>query len=163
MRTHAFVCAVMAASLTSFVHAEAQQGFKLSTGVYVDEGDPMLGVAYEIPIDSKFALIPGMEYVFVDNGDLMTFNLDSRFELNTPSENPMWAGIGMGAIRRKVGNFDDTDFGVNLQWGMDFDRGQNWMPYLNSKAVLSDESYFVVGFGIRFGTGSSSGTAVSAD
>jgi|GEM_PF-6566299 len=154
MKTQSLVLAGLVSVLPLCAFADNAQGFKLNTGVYVDEGDPLLGIAYEYPLSDKLAIVPGFEYVFVDNGDLYTFNVDSRFELDTNTQNPMWAGIGMGAIRREVGNFDDTDFGVNLMWGMDFDRGQNWMPYLSTKAVLSDDSYFMVGFGIRFGNSS---------
>ena len=163
MKTTTLILASLFSILPVCANAENAQGFKLNTGVYVDEGDPLLGLSYEIPINDKFAVVPGVEYVFVDRGDLYTFNLDGRFELDTNTRNPMWAGIGMGAIRREVGNFDETDFGVNLLWGMDFNRNQNWMPYLNTKAVLSDDSYFMVGFGIRFGHSGSSRSTASAD
>ena len=142
MKTTTLILASLFSILPVCANAENAQGFKLNTGVYVDEGDPLLGLSYEIPIN---------------------FNLDGRFELDTNTRNPMWAGIGMGAIRREVGNFDETDFGVNLLWGMDFNRNQNWMPYLNTKAVLSDDSYFMVGFGIRFGHSGSSRSTASAD
>ena len=92
----------------------------------------------------------------------MTFNVDSRFDLDLGTRNPMWAGVGMGAIRREIGRFDDTDYGVNLLWGMDFDRGQNWTPYLSAKTLVSDESYFAVSFGIRFGSSRSSSSSNNA-
>jgi hypothetical protein len=156
------ITAACSAGLAIPAMADPVQGFKLNTGVYIDEGDPMLGLSYEIPVDSNVAIVPGFEYIFVDRGDLTTFNVDSRFDLNTATRNPMWAGIGMAAIHREIGNFEDTDFGVNLLWGMDFDRGQNWMPYMNAKAVLSDESYLAIGFGIRFGR-SGSGRALASN
>lgn len=161
MRTHILLMACISSVVSMSALAEPVQGFKLNTGVYVDEGDPILGLAYEIPVDTNVAIVPGIEYIFVDNGDLTTFNVDSRFDLDTDSRNPIWAGIGMSAIRRDFGNFDDTDFGVNLLWGMDFDRNQNWMPYVNAKAVVSDDSYLSFGFGIRFGRSGANSAAVS--
>lgn len=139
--------------------AEPVEGFRLNTGVYVDEGDLLVGIGYEFPVADNVSIVPGAEYVFVDRGDFYSFNVDTRIELNTSGRNPMWAGVGMGALHREIGNFEETDFGVNLLWGMDFDRNQNWMPYVSTKAVLSDESYFMVSFGLRFGGGAGASSA----
>ena len=144
------------------VAAEPVPGFRLNTGVYVDEGDAMVGLSYEIPVSGNLSIVPGAEYVFVDRGDMWTFNVDSRFDLNVNTRDPMWAGIGMGAIRREIGRFEDTDYGVNLLWGMDFDRNQNWVPYVSTKAILSDNSHFAVTFGLRFGN-RQGGRSASAD
>lgn len=97
----------------------------------------------------------------MDNGKLWTLNLDTRFDLNTKTYNPVWGGIGVGVIHREIQNFRNTDYGVNLQWGMDFDQQQRWMPFISTKAVLSDKSYFMVGFGVRFGGARRSGTAAN--
>ena len=48
--------------------AEPSEGFRLNTGVYLDEGDPLIGLGYEIPVSANASIIPGAEYVFVDNG-----------------------------------------------------------------------------------------------
>ena len=162
MKHHKLLIAGVLMTASTVALAEPSEGFRLNTGVYLDEGDPLIGLGYEIPVSANASIIPGAEYVFVDNGSLMTFNVDSRFDLDVNSRNPMWAGIGMGALHREVGRFEDTDYGINLTWGMDFDRNQSWMPYLNTKVILSEESYFMVGFGIRFGRGGTAG-AVSAD
>lgn len=152
-----------AAVCCTSLYAEPDAGFRINTGVYIDEGDPLIGAAYQIPVSSNAALVPGMEYVFLDNGKLLTFNLDSRFDLNANTSNPMWAGVGVGAIRREVRNFHNTDYGVNLTWGMEFNNRLNWRPYLSTKAVLSDQSYLMVGFGFSFSAPGSRSTTAPAD
>lgn len=141
------------------VMADQESGLNLRGGAYVDEGDPLIGIDYQIPMSARFSVVPNAEYVFVDEGDLYTFNIDSRYDLNPSASNPMWVGAGVGAIHRDFGLEDDTDPTLNLLWGMDFATSEAWTPFISSKAIISDESEFAVNFGVRFGAGGSRSTA----
>jgi len=143
--------------------ADPQTGLTLRTGAYIDEGDPLLGIDYQIPMSTRLSLVPNAEYVFVDRGDLFTFNVDSRYDLNPSAPNPMWVGAGVGAIHRDVGPVDDTDPALNLLWGMDFTSDKNWTPFVSSKAILSDDSELSINFGIRFGHIGGASTAQQSD
>jgi len=158
--------ALIAAGLLStapLAGAEPQSGLNLRAGAYLDQGDPVLGIDYQIPVSPRLAIVPGAEYVFVDRGDLFTFNLDSRYDLNPSARNPMWVGAGVGAIHRDIGFVDDTDPAVNLLWGMDFNNADSWTPFVNSKAILTDNSEFSISFGIRFGQPGRRSTAQSTN
>lgn len=155
--------AVSLMTATVVARAEPAEGFKLNTGVYVDEGDPYIGLSYQVPVSPNSAIVPGFEYLFVDRGTLMTFNVDGRFDLPASTVNPMWAGVGLAALHREVGNFENTDFGVNFLWGMDFERNQNWVPFVNAKAIVSDESYLGFSFGIRFGRSGNRSNAIASN
>ena len=67
----------------------------------------------------------------------------------------VWVGGGPAIVFSEVeGPRDDqddseTDFGLNLLGGVGW-RLQSVIPYLQAKAVLSDENEFVVAFGLRF-------------
>lgn len=148
------VAALAAAGLMAtapLAAADQDAGLGLRAGAYLDEGDPLLGLAYQLPVTSRFSVIPNAEYVFVDRGDLYTINVDGRYDLNPSSQNPMWVGAGVGMIHRDIGFEDDTDPALNLLWGMDFSTNESWTPFINTKAIVSDNSEFAFTFGVRFG------------
>lgn len=152
---------IIAGTSLAAVHAVAKPGevWKLHTGITLEDVDPLLGVEYQIPVNDHFAVVPGIDYTFVAGGDRLSANVNSRFDLSTATRNAMWAGFGIGGIRRDTRFGNDTDMGINLLWGMEFDRGGNWTPYISSKAVFADDSDFVINFGFMFGRNTSTSTA----
>ncbi|MBD3649133.1 MAG: hypothetical protein HUJ31_17170, partial [Pseudomonadales bacterium] len=86
--------------------SDPRSGLNLRAGAYFDEGDPLIGIAYQSPISSRWSIIPNAEYVFVDRGDLYTLNVDTRYELNPSARNQMWVGAGAGVIHRDIGFVD---------------------------------------------------------
>lgn len=148
------VAALAAAGLLVSAPAmsDPRSGLNLRAGAYFDEGDPLVGIDYQIPVSPRWSVIPNAEYVFVEAGDLYTVNVDTRYELNPSARNQMWVGAGAGLIHRDNRFVDDSDPAVNLLWGMDFNNGESWTPFVSTKAILSDESEFAFNFGIRFGS-----------
>lgn len=141
--------------LSMNMEASGDQGAYLKGGAYLDHGDPYIGVGYTFPIDDRLTFTPNADYVFVDNGDLYSFNLDGKYEVNPSAANPMWVGAGIGLIERDVGLVDNTDAALNVKWGMDFNNASERMtPFVSTKAAFSDNSEFAVSVGVRFGTSS---------
>jgi hypothetical protein len=147
------------------VFADGKEGFILQAGTYFDIGEPFIGAGYQFPLNPRLSFVPNAEYVFVNNGDLYTVNLDSRYALNPAASNPMWVGAGIGMIRREAGPFNDTDSALNLMWGINFDSYTgnlgNFTPFISTRAILSDDSEVGLSFGIRFGGSQQTGSTPS--
>ena len=124
----------------------------LRLGVYTDASEAFVGGGLLIRLDdSQWFMNPNVEYVFVDEGDLITINADFHYDLVTEGSTDVWLGGGPALILRDDDRgHDDTEFGVNLLAGVGFLRSSAVRPYLQGKLILSDESEGVFAFGIRF-------------
>jgi hypothetical protein len=124
----------------------------LRLGVYTDASEAFLGGGLLIRLDdSQWFFNPNVEYVFVDDGDLVTFNFDFHYDLASEGTTTFWLGAGpaLVLIDDDRGR-DETDFGVNLFGGVGFLSTSAVRPFLQAKLLLADETEGVVAFGIRF-------------
>ena len=138
--------------LSADAQADIHPGFR--AGAYFDAGAAFVGGEVELPFGSDWSLVPNAEYVFIDHGTEATFNFDFQYNLHTHYSVDMWAGAGPAIIyfdpeNPRLGS--NTDFGVNLFFGVGFPlRDARFMPYIQPKIILSDNSEFALAFGIRF-------------
>ncbi len=140
------------AALCSPVAAEVDVG--LRGGIYTDVGDPFLGADLLMRIlDTRWFFNPNLEYVFVDHGDLATINLDAHYDLDTNNDGfYVWLGGGPAIVFRDEGHGDDddeTDVGINLLGGIGWQL-EAFVPYLQAKALIADDSEVVLAVGVRF-------------
>ena len=124
-------------------------------GVYTDVGEPFLGVDLLMRIsDTRWFFNPNLEYVFVDHGDLATVNLDVHYDLDTDNDDLyVWLGGGPAIVfrddERHGDDEDDTDVGINLLGGIGWQL-EAFVPYLQAKALIADDSEVVLAVGVRF-------------
>ena len=118
-------------------------------GGYYSTGD-----SFYLGADVKFGLAmlyadPSIEYIFIDNGSFWTFNADAYVSLGIPVVS-VWAGGGLALLYASPDNFDSqTDVGVNLIAGVEFDFVVN--PYLMVKYIIApNDDVTVIGVGLRF-------------
>jgi hypothetical protein len=127
-------------------------GFRV--GAYFDAESAFVGGEVVMGFMEDWSLVPNVEYVFVDNADMVTFNFDFQYNIRTSYPVQMWAGAGPAIIYfdpDRPDGFDDTDFGVNLFFGVGFPLHEaRFMPYVQPKLILSDDTEFSLAFGIRF-------------
>jgi len=130
----------------------------LRGGYYTDVGEPFLGADLLMQIsDTQWFFNPNLEYVFVDPGDLATINLDVHYDLDTNDDDLyIWLGGGPAIILRDDAgrhhdddDDDETDVGLNLLAGIGWQLDAI-VPYLQAKAILSDDSEVVIAVGVRF-------------
>ena len=153
------LAAAFTTASTAAIAAEPH-GINVKAGNYFDIDEPYVGVGYDMPVAPRWSLDPNMEYVFVNYGNLYTFNIDGKYQLTPGANNPMWVGAGIGMIRHTGTRADSTDSAINLRWGIDFANYQGaFTPFISTKAVFSDNSDFAVSFGVRFGAGNGKGAA----
>lgn len=128
--------------------------FGVRGGYYFDVEEPFLGVEGLFAltdISPRFYFNPNVEFVFVDNASMQTFNADFHYDLPTEGRLLVWVGAGLALIR-----FDpdgprdsDNDLGGNFFAGVGSNQG-TWIPYAQAKLVASDDTEFVLQFGVRF-------------
>jgi hypothetical protein len=146
------IAITVAALLGSFSSAEAQETVVgIRAGYYTDVSDAFVGGELLTSISNHTYFNPNVEYVFTDGFTFLTFNGDFHHDFPSRSSTFYWLGAGLAALyTNPEGEGDNqTDLGVNLLGGIGFSRGST-IPYVQGKFVLSDNSEFVVGFGLRF-------------
>lgn len=146
--THSTV--VLALSLLSIATPAAADMFGVRAGVYTNTEKPFLGAELLVPLSHSVYLNPNVEYVFVDDGSLMTFNADFHYDFPTRSATLVWAGAGLAVLHsnpeRPRGN--STDVGANFLFGLG--RRGDVVPYIQAKLIVADDTEFVIGVGLRF-------------
>lgn len=133
--------------------AEVDLGFR--GGLYSDAEAGFLGGELLMDVTRQWYFNPNLEYVFVDEGDLWTLNLDFHYDFDTRTPFYVWAGGGPAAIFAGADEDcrrceDETDLGLNLLGGVGFGKGQALRPYIQGKVILSDETEAAIAVGIRF-------------
>jgi hypothetical protein len=145
------------AAVSTAAPASAEVDIGIRGGYYTDVGDPFLGADLLLRIsDTRWFFNPNLEYVFVDPGDLATINLDAHYDLDTDNDDLyVWLGGGPAIIfrddegRGRGGDDDDTDLGLNLLGGVGWQL-EAFVPYLQAKAIIADDSEVVLAVGVRF-------------
>ncbi len=156
MRTIKIVAIAVSALLGVLSLNQAQAGGGvlkpgIRAGYYTDHNDFFLG----LDIKTSLPLVsvnPNIEYVFVDNGKLATFNLDGTIGFGLLPFISTWAGAGLGLIYADPDNADaDTEGAFNLLLGVAPSKIVPLDPYLQFKYIFADKNEgFVVGAGIHF-------------
>lgn len=126
----------------------------LRGGVYNDAGEPAVGAELITRMggNGRWFFNPNIEYVFVDNGNLATLNMDFHYDVVPSGPVYFWLGGGPALIVRDPDRRDtETDGALNLLAGLGFNlRNSPVTPYVQGKLILSDESESAIAFGIRF-------------
>jgi len=153
------VLAVLAAGwiLATPTPGLAQWDIGVRGGVYVDSSDFFLGLEGLTRIKERWYFNPNVEFVAVEDGDLVTLNADVHYDL--PADVPVYVWVGGGpaiVVRDREagppgrGDGGDTEPGLNLLAGVGFNKRGTVTPYLQGKILLSDGSEAVLAFGVRF-------------
>jgi hypothetical protein len=120
-------------------------------GLYFDPTDPFLGVELITGVANRIYFNPNFEWVFVDGGNVFTLNGDFHYDFRTSGRSFAWAGAGLALLRAdpEGPGEGDTDLGLNLLAGIGLRKG-GVIPYAQAKAIISGDTTFVLGVGVRF-------------
>ena len=142
--------------------AQAQIDFGVRGGFYSDAEAGFLGAEILTPLrifGRGWFLNPNLEYVFVDDGNLYTINLDAHYDLRTNASYSVWLGGGAALIFsefdaprgcRFCESEDETDVGLNLLAGIGIWPRNAVRPYVQGKFTLSDNTEASIAVGLRF-------------
>lgn len=132
--------------------AAAQLDFGVRAGAYLEDADPFAGLELLTRMGSSdWYFNPNVEFVFADERDRISGNFDFHYDFLVESDYYLWAGAGPAIIYTDGdrGRDSETDAGLNLLGGIGW-RLSGMTPYAQVKIVVSDDSEFVAGVGIRF-------------
>ncbi len=126
--------------------------FGVRSGVYTDVDAGFVGAEAIAPVGSSWYFDPNFEYAFADRGDLFTLNGDFHYDVVRSRPYDVWLGGGPAILVHEgetPTSGHRSDLGVNLIAGVGF-RQPKIEPYVQTKATVSDDSQFVLAFGVRF-------------
>jgi hypothetical protein len=118
-------------------------------GVYTNAGKLFIGGELNIPVYPQVYFNPNLEYVFVSSGSYFSFNFDFHYDFAVSRPLYVWAGGGLAVISR-TDDGSHANAGLNLLFGVGVLTSGPIIPYVQAKGVISSNSEFVLGFGIRF-------------
>jgi hypothetical protein len=132
--------------------AAADPSFGIHAGVWTDDGDPLVGAEVVLPLDNpRWAIVPSVEYVPGDGVDRWIVNADGTYELDLDTKAEIWVGGGLAVLftdHERHGS--DTNLGANLLAGAGIETSSGLYPYVQGKAVISEDSALALVIGLRF-------------
>jgi outer membrane protein X len=141
------LCALLALLFfASNVYSQNKIGVFLGYGTGVEQAG--LGVNAELPINSKVAISPSFVYWFPQD-PVSWWEINGN--VNYYFQDKFYGIAGLNFFHASVENFGgNTEVGVNLGVGYNFDSGGSVVPFGEAKFVLSDAVQLALFFGIRF-------------
>lgn len=120
-------------------------------GLYTDAEAVFVGGELLARVQPSLFLNPNIEYVFDEDRTHITFNMDLHYDLASRSGTFVWVGGGLAGIYTNPEGPPDgeAEIGVNLLAGVGLP-SRTLTPYVQGKAILSDDSDFSLAFGVRF-------------
>jgi hypothetical protein len=120
--------------------------------------EPFAGGGVNMPISNIWDFNPNFEWVFVEDADYLTINIDFHADLNDRGYGPaIWLGAGPALLLFEDDTLPDfepedneeMDFGLNLFAGIGAKRGPI-RPFGQVKLMLSEDNETSLAFGLRF-------------
>jgi hypothetical protein len=155
MRIRAALFAALAVSALAPGAVRAQTTLGPLLAIH-DEGDFGIGAALGLPLDNVgegIGLLADFVFFFPEVGDYWEINGNGTysFPLENSSVLPfVLAGLNIG--HASVGTFSNTDLGLNIGGGIEFDAG-SVRPTAGLRATLRDGSGFIVFITLPFEIG----------
>lgn len=139
------------------VQAQTRLGAGLAWGSDVE--DLGLGINGEFFVKENISINPGLIFYFVDDRgndrlDWWELNINGNFYFAQEGSVAFYGIGGLNlttvAIENDFVDDSDTELGINLGIGSNFDVGGSVMPYAELKYVLGDWDQLVLFFGAKF-------------
>ncbi len=132
-------------------HANAQKlGVFLGYGTEVEELG--IGVNGEFAINDKVAIAPSLIYWFPEDPvSWWEFNANAMYYFTKAGSADFYGLAGINLFSAKVeGGDNNSEVGLNIGVGANFNIGKNWEPFTELKFVLGDADQLGLFFGARF-------------
>ncbi|MCK6616655.1 MAG: porin family protein [Cyclobacteriaceae bacterium] len=134
----------------------AQDTVAQKIGVFLGYGTEVeelgLGVNGEFGINDKVAIAPSFIYWLPEDPvSWWEFNVNAMYYFNKSGSADFYGLAGINLFSAKVEGFDgNSEVGINLGVGANFNIGKNWEPFTELKFVLGDADQLGLFFGARF-------------
>jgi hypothetical protein len=143
----AFAAAAVAIAATA---GPARAGdVSLRAGAYTDVDAVFLGIEYRAPVQGRLFVAPNFELALPSTGSYYSFSADLHYLFRAQGRLQPWLGAGLGIYARgHQGGGTSTSAGANFVGGLALRAKLD--PYAQVKVVVTGDTAFVAGFGIRF-------------
>ncbi len=149
----AAVTAALATALVAVLPAASAQTGRSHLGPRVgynfDAEVVTVGGQLSFPIGNRLEFYPSADIHLVDEGSMFGVNLDLKYRVPGQSLPWLYIGGGLGIISRSVGDFDNTDTGLNLLMGAESLRGRVH-PFVEGRVTVADGSTAQLVAGLNF-------------
>ena len=130
-------------------YGQARVGGGLSYGTEIEEMG--LNLTGEFFLKDIVALTPEINYFFTDNNvTFWTFNADVHYYFNKSSQASFYGLAGLNFASISNNNNSNTELGLNLGAGVNFELNKSFTPFAQIKLVTGDADQGVFSFGLRF-------------
>lgn len=149
------IAAGLACALAAAGTAEAQTSrthFGPRASYQFDLEEFGLGLQFSAPIGRRLEFYPSVDYFFVDVGSFWSLNADIKYRVTREATNWLYLGSGLNVARRSVGNFHDTQAGLNAFVGAESLKGRVH-PFAEFRFTAGDGSTAQLAAGINFTLG----------
>lgn len=153
-------------AVAGFLFAAGTASAQTKVGVFLGYGSEIetlaLGANAEFPVNSKLSIAPGLVFFLPNDGgayktSMWEINGNVNYYFVTDGSVNFYGLAGLNIAGVKV-NYDndlfedqsDTEVGINLGVGANFDIGKNFMPFGEVKYAISDFDQLAIFFGLRF-------------
>lgn len=143
------VLAAMAsiAGAQATTHVGARVGYNFEAEVVV------LSANLTVPISTRIEFYPSLDIYLPERGNRIGFNGDVKVLLPMASGPHLYGGGGIGVVNQNLGDFSNTDIGVNLLFGLESKVG--WIhPFGEIRFLVHDQKQFVAIAGVNMVLGS---------
>lgn len=144
--------ALFAATCACVGTAAAHTTADLRAGAYTDANAMAIGggVVTGLSHSNTWMFNPNLEVVFPDGGNMFSMNADFQYQFPGSGSVGVYAGGGPALLIADPNNgSSQSDGALNLIGGVEGRHGSA-RPFGQAKAVLSDNSEFVLMGGVRF-------------
>jgi hypothetical protein len=117
-----------------------------------DYEEVAVGAQFSTPITSFLEFYPSFETFLVDAGSLWALNADLKVRVSGASLNWLYLGGGLNVTRRSIGDFSNTNTGLDLFAGFETTGGRVH-PFGEIKLIAGDGSSVQGTFGLNFTLG----------
>jgi outer membrane protein X len=111
-----------------------------------------LGINGEFGINDKLAISPSFMFWFVENVNVWELNINANYYFTKAGSADLYGIGGINLLNAKAEGADEgnSEVGVNLGIGFNFNVGKNWEPFTEAKFVLGDADQLALLFGLKF-------------
>lgn len=130
--------------------ASAQTRFEAGAGYNFDAEAAFIGAGARIPMRTyPITLAPHVDYYFVDDVTVLQGNIDGLYSFPGVSFSP-YVGGGLGLVYATADGESDTEAGLNLLFGAEFNTTSRLRPYAQVRATINDGTSIGVSGGVIF-------------
>lgn len=141
--TLALVATTAASAQTNRTHIGPRIGYNFDAEVAT------VGGQLSFPVGTRLEFYPSADIHLVDEGSLLGVNLDIKYRLPGATIRWMYIGAGLGILSRSVGDFDNTDTGLNVFLGAESLSGRVH-PFIEGRVLVADGSMAQLVGGLNF-------------